>query len=34
LLPVGFPRVCPTPGLLASIYGYQPVDSGTLTVKP
>ena len=34
LLPVGFPRVCPTPGLLGSIYGYQSVDSGTLTVKP
>jgi hypothetical protein len=34
LLPVGFPRVCPTPGLLASVYGYQPVDAGTLIVKP
>ena len=34
LLPPTFPRVCPTPGLPASIYGYQSVGSGTLTVKP
>jgi hypothetical protein len=27
-LPVGFPNVCPSPGLLASIYGYLPVQSG------
>ena len=33
-LPVGFPNVCPTPGLLASIYGYQPLHSGTLVVQP
>jgi hypothetical protein len=32
-LPVGFPNVCPTPGLLASIYGYLPVQSGGVVVK-
>jgi hypothetical protein len=34
LLPVGFPYNCPTPGLLASIYGYQQVQSGSLVVTP
>jgi hypothetical protein len=34
LLPVGFPHNCPTPGLLASIYGYQQVQSGSLVVAP
>ena len=33
LLPTRFPRVCPTPGLLASIYGYQPLHSGSLVVR-
>ena len=33
-LPVDFPSTCPTPGLLGSIYGYQPLDSGTLVVRP
>jgi hypothetical protein len=32
LLPVGFPLVCPTPGLLASIYGYQTLSSGAVVV--
>jgi hypothetical protein len=32
-LPVGFPNVCPAPGLLASIYGYLPVQSGGVVVK-
>jgi hypothetical protein len=33
-LPVGFPKVCPTPGLLASIYGYLPLQFGSVVVKP
>jgi hypothetical protein len=33
-LPVGFPSVCPAPGLLASIYGYLPVHSGNVVVTP
>ena len=33
-LPSGFPRVCPTPGLLASIYGYLPLQQGDLVVTP
>src|SRR5919204_5259149 len=28
LLPTGFPRVCPAPGLMASIYGYLPLRRG------
>lgn len=34
LLPVGFPSICPAPGLAASIYGYLPVQSGKLLVRP
>jgi hypothetical protein len=34
LLPVGFPNICPAPGLAASIYGYLPVQSGGVLVKP
>jgi hypothetical protein len=33
LLPVGFPIVCPTPGLLTSIYGYQALSSGDVAVQ-
>jgi hypothetical protein len=29
LLPVGFPTICPAPGLTASIYGYLPVRLGS-----
>jgi hypothetical protein len=32
LLPPQFPTVCPTPGLLASIYGYLPLSSGNVMV--
>ena len=31
-LPVGFPNVCPSPGLLASVYGYLPVQLGGVSV--
>ena len=34
LLPVGFPSICPAPGLAASIYGYLPVFSGGVLVRP
>jgi hypothetical protein len=34
LLPVGFPSICPAPGLLASIYGYLPLQLGGVVVKP
>ena len=36
LLPVGFPTICPAPGLTASIYGYLPVHpgSGGVLVRP
>jgi hypothetical protein len=34
LLPVGFPSICPAPGLAASIYGYLPVFSGGVFVRP
>jgi hypothetical protein len=34
LLPVGFPSICPAPGLAASIYGYLPVLSGNVFVQP
>ena len=34
LLPVGFPLICPAPGLAASIYGYLPVHSGGVVVRP
>ena len=36
LLPVGFPSICPAPGLAASIYGYLPVrpGSGGILVRP
>lgn len=34
LLPVGFPTICPAPGLAASIYGYLPVLSGGVFVRP
>ena len=36
LLPVGFPTICPAPGLAASIYGYLPVrvGSGGVFVRP
>jgi hypothetical protein len=36
LLPVGFPTICPAPGLAASIYGYLPVrvGSGGILVRP
>jgi hypothetical protein len=33
LLPPGFPTVCPSPGLLASIYGYLPLSSGDVMVR-
>jgi hypothetical protein len=33
-LPVGFPNVCPAPGLLASIYGYLPLQLGGVVVRP
>ena len=33
LLPVGFPSICPAPGLAASIYGYLPVHSGGVLVR-
>jgi hypothetical protein len=33
-LPVDFPTTCPTPGLLASIYGYLPLQLGGVVVKP
>jgi hypothetical protein len=33
LLPPSFPTVCPTPGLLASIYGYLPLSSGAVMVQ-
>jgi hypothetical protein len=33
-LPVGFPSICPAPGLLASIYGYLPLQLGGVVVKP
>jgi hypothetical protein len=33
LLPPQFPRVCPAPGLLASIYGYLPLQLGGVVVK-
>jgi hypothetical protein len=33
-LPVDFPSVCPTPGLLASVYGYLPLQLGGVVVKP
>jgi hypothetical protein len=35
-LPVGFPTICPAPGLTASIYGYLPVHfgSGGVVVRP
>lgn len=32
-LPAEFPRVCPVPGLLASIYGYLPLQRGGVGVK-
>ena len=32
-LPVDFPVTCPTPGLLASIYGYLPVHTGNVVVR-
>jgi hypothetical protein len=32
-LPTGFPRVCPVPGLTASIYGYLPLRRGGVVVK-
>jgi hypothetical protein len=32
-LPVGFPMVCPTPGLLASVYGYLSLSSGDVQVR-
>jgi hypothetical protein len=36
LLPVGFPSICPAPGLAASIYGYLSVHpgSGGVFVRP
>lgn len=36
LLPVGFPSICPAPGLTASLYGYLPVHlgSGGVLVRP
>lgn len=34
LLPIGFPTICPAPGLAASIYGYLPVLSGGVLVRP
>jgi hypothetical protein len=34
LLPVGFPSICPAPGLAASIYGYLPLQSGGVLVRP
>jgi hypothetical protein len=34
LLPVGFPTICPAPGLAASIYGYLPTLSGGVRVRP
>jgi len=34
LLPIGFPSICPAPGLAASIYGYLPVQSGSVLVRP
>jgi hypothetical protein len=34
LLPLDFPSTCPTPGLLASIYGYQALHTGALVVRP
>jgi hypothetical protein len=36
LLPVGFPTICPAPGLTASIYGYLSVrpGSGGIFVRP
>jgi hypothetical protein len=33
-LPTRFPRVCPAPGLLASIYGYLPLQRGGVVVRP
>ena len=33
-LPAEFPRVCPEPGLLASIYGYLPLQRGGVVVTP
>jgi hypothetical protein len=33
LLPTGFPRVCPAPGLTASIYGYLPLRRGGVVLK-
>jgi hypothetical protein len=32
-LPAGFPNVCPAPGLLASIYGYLPLQQGRVVLK-
>ena len=34
LLPVGFPTICPAPGLAASIYGYLPTLTGGVLVRP
>ena len=34
LLPVGFPTICPAPGLAASIYGYLPTLTGNVLVRP
>jgi hypothetical protein len=34
MLPVGFPAICPSPGLAASIYGYLPVGTGNVFVRP
>ena len=34
LLPIGFPSICPAPGLAASIYGYLPLQSGGVLVRP
>jgi hypothetical protein len=33
-LPTAFPRVCPAPGLMASIYGYLPLQRGGVVVTP
>ena len=32
-LPAPFPKVCPAPGLLASVYGYLPLQLGGVVVK-
>ena len=33
LLPARFPKVCPAPGLLASIYSYLPLQLGGVVVQ-